>query len=108
MSASYSHIFSEGSNLTPAHHYSDFRFKTYAPIAFRYFREMFGIRPDDYLVSNNQLHTAAVYKNYCCYGLNFSFFIFFGELCSCVVTYVPFQRLSVTLVVKFPRLGNLI
>lgn len=43
--------FSEGSNLTPAHHYSDFRFKTYAPIAFRYFRELFGIRPDDYLVS---------------------------------------------------------
>ncbi|KAK6327242.1 hypothetical protein J4Q44_G00028870 [Coregonus suidteri] len=42
---------SEGSNLTPAHHYSDFRFKTYAPIAFRYFREMFGIRPDDYLYS---------------------------------------------------------
>ncbi|KAM3873318.1 phosphatidylinositol 4-phosphate 5-kinase type-1 alpha [Diretmus argenteus] len=40
---------SEGSNLTPAHHYSDFRFKTYAPIAFRYFRELFGIRPDDYL-----------------------------------------------------------
>ncbi|KAK0145594.1 Phosphatidylinositol 4-phosphate 5-kinase type-1 alpha [Merluccius polli] len=40
----------EGSNLTPGHHYSDFRFKTYAPIAFRYFREMFGIRPDDYLV----------------------------------------------------------
>ena len=43
--------YSEGSNLTPAHHYSDFRFKTYAPIAFRYFRELFGIRPDDYLVS---------------------------------------------------------
>uniref|UniRef100_A0AAQ5Z2A9 PIPK domain-containing protein n=1 Tax=Amphiprion ocellaris TaxID=80972 RepID=A0AAQ5Z2A9_AMPOC len=42
---------SEGSNLTPAHHYSDFRFKTYAPIAFRYFRELFGIRPDDYLYS---------------------------------------------------------
>ncbi|KAF7669747.1 hypothetical protein LDENG_00146920 [Lucifuga dentata] len=41
----------EGSNLTPAHHYSDFRFKTYAPIAFRYFRELFGIRPDDYLYS---------------------------------------------------------
>ncbi|XP_059898762.1 phosphatidylinositol 4-phosphate 5-kinase type-1 alpha-like isoform X2 [Gadus macrocephalus] len=41
----------EGSNLTPGHHYSDFRFKTYAPIAFRYFREMFGIRPDDYLCS---------------------------------------------------------
>ncbi|XP_061093660.1 phosphatidylinositol 4-phosphate 5-kinase type-1 alpha-like isoform X2 [Conger conger] len=42
---------SEGSNLTPAHHYGDFRFKTYAPIAFRYFRELFGIRPDDYLCS---------------------------------------------------------
>lgn len=42
---------SEGSNLTPAHHYGDFRFKTYAPVAFRYFREMFGIRPDDYMYS---------------------------------------------------------
>lgn len=40
---------SEGSNLTPAHHFQDFRFKTYAPVAFRYFRELFGIRPDDYL-----------------------------------------------------------
>lgn len=43
-------ISSEGSNLTPAHHFPDFRFKTYAPVAFRYFRELFGIRPDDYLV----------------------------------------------------------
>ncbi|XP_010777046.1 phosphatidylinositol 4-phosphate 5-kinase type-1 gamma [Notothenia coriiceps] len=43
--------FSEGSNLTPAHHFPDFRFKTYAPVAFRYFRELFGIRPDDYLYS---------------------------------------------------------
>ncbi|XP_048749610.1 phosphatidylinositol 4-phosphate 5-kinase type-1 alpha-like isoform X5 [Ostrea edulis] len=41
----------EGSNLTPAHHYSDFRFKTYAPIAFRYFRELFSIQTDDFLVS---------------------------------------------------------
>lgn len=41
---------SEGSNLTPAHHYPDFRFKTYAPLAFRYFRDLFGIKPDDYLV----------------------------------------------------------
>ncbi|XP_048850249.1 phosphatidylinositol 4-phosphate 5-kinase type-1 alpha-like isoform X2 [Brienomyrus brachyistius] len=40
-----------GSNQTPAHHFDDFRFKTYAPIAFRYFRELFGIRPDDYLYS---------------------------------------------------------
>ncbi|XP_034457847.1 phosphatidylinositol-4-phosphate 5-kinase, type I, beta a isoform X1 [Hippoglossus hippoglossus] len=42
---------SEGSNLTPAHHYPDFRLKTYAPLAFRYFRELFGIKPDDYLYS---------------------------------------------------------
>ncbi|XP_051964645.1 phosphatidylinositol 4-phosphate 5-kinase type-1 beta-like [Xyrauchen texanus] len=42
---------SEGSNLTPAHHFPDFRFKTYAPLAFRYFRELFGIKPDDYLYS---------------------------------------------------------
>ncbi|XP_012684400.1 phosphatidylinositol 4-phosphate 5-kinase type-1 alpha-like isoform X2 [Clupea harengus] len=41
----------EGTNLTPAHHYMDFRFKTYAPIAFRYFRDMYGIRPDDYMYS---------------------------------------------------------
>lgn len=41
---------SEGSNLTPGHHYPDFRFKIYAPLAFRYFRELFGIKPDDYLV----------------------------------------------------------
>ncbi|XP_060603224.1 phosphatidylinositol 4-phosphate 5-kinase type-1 alpha-like isoform X3 [Ruditapes philippinarum] len=42
---------SEGSNMTPAHHYSDFRFKTYAPMAFRYFRELFNIRPDDFMLS---------------------------------------------------------
>lgn len=59
-------VFSEGSNLTPAHHYSDFRFKTYAPIAFRYFRELFGIRPDDYLVST--LTHCHVYKNCSCYS----------------------------------------
>jgi hypothetical protein len=44
--------FSEGSNLTPAHHLSDFRFKTYAPIAFRYFRDLFGIQPEDFMVSS--------------------------------------------------------
>ncbi|CAG9766192.1 unnamed protein product [Ceutorhynchus assimilis] len=41
----------EGSNHTPAHHYSDFKYKNYAPIAFRYFRDLFGIRPDDFLMS---------------------------------------------------------
>jgi len=42
---------SQGSQLTPAHHFSDFKFKTYAPIAFRYFRDLFGIQPDDFLLS---------------------------------------------------------
>ncbi|KAM4631045.1 phosphatidylinositol 4-phosphate 5-kinase type-1 alpha-like isoform 2-T2 [Polymixia lowei] len=42
---------SEGTNVTPGHNYVNFTFKTYAPIAFRYFRDMFGIRPDDYLDS---------------------------------------------------------
>ncbi|XP_037043534.1 phosphatidylinositol 4-phosphate 5-kinase type-1 alpha isoform X3 [Bradysia coprophila] len=41
----------EGSSLTPAHHYSEFRFKIYAPIAFRYFRDLFGIQPDDFMMS---------------------------------------------------------
>ncbi|ESN92482.1 hypothetical protein HELRODRAFT_194206 [Helobdella robusta] len=41
----------DGSSSTPPHEYSDFRFKTYAPVAFRYFRELFGIQPDDFLIS---------------------------------------------------------
>ncbi|XP_055373566.1 phosphatidylinositol 4-phosphate 5-kinase type-1 beta-like [Condylostylus longicornis] len=41
----------DGSSITPAHHYSDFRFKIYAPIAFRYFRDLFGIQPDDFMIS---------------------------------------------------------
>ncbi|KAK7789311.1 hypothetical protein R5R35_013285 [Gryllus longicercus] len=42
---------SDGSSHTPAHHFSEFRFRTYAPIAFRYFRDLFGIQPDDFLIS---------------------------------------------------------
>ncbi|CAG0903814.1 unnamed protein product, partial [Cyprideis torosa] len=41
----------EGSQHTPAHHFSDFRFKTYAAIGFRFFREAFQINPDDFLMS---------------------------------------------------------
>lgn len=41
----------EGSKTTPAHHYSDFKFKNYAPVAFRYFRDLFGIAPEDFLQS---------------------------------------------------------
>ncbi|KAL1132323.1 hypothetical protein AAG570_010279 [Ranatra chinensis] len=42
---------SDGTSHTPAHHFSEFTFKTYAPIAFRYFRDLFGIQPDDFLIS---------------------------------------------------------
>jgi 1-phosphatidylinositol-4-phosphate 5-kinase len=42
---------SEGSDKTPSHSYGDFRFKAYAPIGFRYFRTLFGINPEDFLVS---------------------------------------------------------
>lgn len=45
----------EGSSMTPAHHYSEFRFKIYAPIAFRYFRDLFGIQPDDFMVRSEKL-----------------------------------------------------
>jgi len=41
---------SDGGPQTPAHHCSDFSFKTYAPVAFQYFRELFDIRSEDYMV----------------------------------------------------------
>lgn len=44
----------DGTTTTPAHDFGDFRFKTYAPIAFRYFRELFSIQPGDYLVSMSE------------------------------------------------------
>uniref|UniRef100_A0A8C6QC17 Phosphatidylinositol-4-phosphate 5-kinase, type 1 alpha n=1 Tax=Nannospalax galili TaxID=1026970 RepID=A0A8C6QC17_NANGA len=61
---------SEGSNLTPAHHYNDFRFKTYAPVAFRYFRELFGIRPDDYLVRIIEINLTCSTASLCTQNLN--------------------------------------
>uniref|UniRef100_A0A0N5AGN9 PIPK domain-containing protein n=1 Tax=Syphacia muris TaxID=451379 RepID=A0A0N5AGN9_9BILA len=42
---------SNGSQLTPAHSFGDFRFQTFAPIAFRYFRELFNIETADFLHS---------------------------------------------------------
>ncbi|XP_037091890.1 phosphatidylinositol 4-phosphate 5-kinase type-1 alpha-like isoform X2 [Pollicipes pollicipes] len=41
----------QGGTHTPAHHFVDFRFKIYATIGFKYFRTLFGIRPDDFLLS---------------------------------------------------------
>ncbi|VDK43809.1 unnamed protein product, partial [Anisakis simplex] len=40
-----------GSQLTPSHGYGDFRFQTYAPIAFRTFRDLFSIKAADFLRS---------------------------------------------------------
>eukprot|EP00090_Calanus_glacialis_P047257 TRINITY_DN970_c0_g1_i1.p1 TRINITY_DN970_c0_g1~~TRINITY_DN970_c0_g1_i1.p1 ORF type:complete len:613 (-),score=141.51 TRINITY_DN970_c0_g1_i1:1284-3122(-) len=40
-----------GGHQSPAHTYSDFTFRTYAPVAFRYFRDLFGIPPDDFMIS---------------------------------------------------------
>lgn len=42
---------SDGANLTPAHKFPRFSFKIYAPIAFRYFRDVFGIQPEDFMLS---------------------------------------------------------
>ena len=40
-----------GSQTTPSHKFDDFKFKTYAPIAFRYFRELFKVEADEFLRS---------------------------------------------------------
>ena len=40
-----------GSQQTPAHTHSEYTFRTYAPVAFRYFHKLFGIRREDFLVS---------------------------------------------------------
>ncbi|CAD6198436.1 unnamed protein product [Caenorhabditis auriculariae] len=42
-----------GSPTTPSHSFGDFRFRTYAPIAFRYFRDLFHIKPADFLAGRH-------------------------------------------------------
>ncbi|KJE90972.1 phosphatidylinositol-4-phosphate 5-kinase [Capsaspora owczarzaki ATCC 30864] len=42
---------SEGGTYTPAHSSNSFRFKSYAPRAFRHFREAFGIKAEDFMLS---------------------------------------------------------
>jgi len=46
-------VFSRDGTLqkTPAHNYSQFKFRTFAPLAFRKFRNIFGIERDKFLVS---------------------------------------------------------
>jgi 1-phosphatidylinositol-4-phosphate 5-kinase len=40
-----------GTTMTPAHPFENFRFKSYAPLAFEYFRKIFDISVEDYLKS---------------------------------------------------------
>lgn len=42
---------SEGSRETPSHRFSDFKFKTYSPVAFRYFRDLFGMNPAEFMMA---------------------------------------------------------
>ncbi len=37
---------------TPPHRFNDFTIRSYAPVAFRHFREKFNIKPADYLVNH--------------------------------------------------------
>ncbi|CAF0983881.1 unnamed protein product [Adineta steineri] len=41
----------EGSKSTPKHPYSEFRLKTYAQTAFRFFRKSFGVDPSSFILS---------------------------------------------------------
>ena len=43
-----------GSQTTPAHPFSDFTFRTVAPMAFRYFLNLFGVRREDFMVRENR------------------------------------------------------
>ncbi|CAF1123799.1 unnamed protein product [Rotaria sordida] len=45
------HFPREGTKTTPAHRFNDFTIRSYAPVAFRHFRELFNIRPDEFLYS---------------------------------------------------------
>jgi len=42
---------SKGGQQTPAHSFPDFTFRTYAPVAFRYFSDLFGIPPAKFMIS---------------------------------------------------------
>jgi hypothetical protein len=42
--------FREGSKSTPVHTYAEFRLKTYAQTAFRFFRNAFGVDPSSFMV----------------------------------------------------------
>lgn len=49
-----------GGNHTPGHTFSDFKFSTFAPLAFRYFLNLFGVKRDDFMV---RIEYTLAYKN---------------------------------------------
>jgi len=40
-----------GGHHTPAHTFSDFKFSTFAPLAFKYFLNLFGVKREDFMMS---------------------------------------------------------
>ena len=49
-------VISDGSKSTPSHPYAEFRLKTYAQTAFRFFRNAFGVEPSSFIVRYSYLH----------------------------------------------------
>ena len=47
----YTRSTSNGSDKTPAHDFTNFQFKDYAPLIFRNIRETSGIDPSEYMIS---------------------------------------------------------
>ena len=45
-----------GGHHTPAHTFTDFKFSTFAPLAFRYFMNLFGVKREDFMVRNYVLN----------------------------------------------------
>ena len=44
-----------GGHHTPAHTFSDFKFSTFGPLAFRYFLNLFGIKREDFMVRKEHI-----------------------------------------------------
>lgn len=53
---------SKGGHQTPAHSFPDFTFRTYASVAFRYFRDLFGIPPAKFMVGEYNICLTSLFK----------------------------------------------
>ena len=60
-----------GGHHTPAHTFSDFKFSTFAPLAFRYFLNLFGVKREDFMVNSILKYE----HNYSTWGFNSPWFI---------------------------------